>query len=536
MQSLCSITRSSSACSCRASQQAICSDLAINKERWCTRKSTLLPLHRRSHSNPPRLRYPFEYDSPNKTNPTKRYFTRYEREEHEEEEEEEAQEEDVEGELEHEFEEETDIHRADFSAIRDEFLAKSDVTRGAHGVANELNLEAESKYQKAMRERTEESESMKYRLESARPRATSEEEMEEENENLAFDVFEHYTMLHERRQTTVLPHLQPNMLRPFGATDTLIFPTNKPKRPKIKYPIYNTFETASDMHATEATEDTTKPTSQQREYSTLRKTESNQNNVKQKKGVAAAQSKVDVASKKQSSQLLTSKHSKKSFVPSEVSDKCRKPSNTKMSASKEVEKYNSIISEFKKVNPDAKLNKQELTPGSDEEKRALDKAIKFASKYREKFDPEAIVKDVEIEKKQFHHRENHYFLNRTWQEKFDMLHRKSRSTIKHNNNQEIIQTESPVEDASLKEVKLKAAPKLNVLQTSALPGESEFLDRASLEENEKLTPPWPAYSETVKGKPSRGSNFLISYPSVSAAPEANIRKFGTFSGRQHGTK
>lgn len=488
----------------------------------------LQPLHRRSHSNPPRLRYPFEYVSTIKNNQTKRNFTRYEREERDEEEE--AHEEDIEGELEHEVEEEPDIHRADFSALREEFLAKSDITRDAYDTANELNLQAESKYQKAMSERVVESDGMQYRLESARPRQTTEEEMEEGNENLAYDVFEHYTMLHERRETTVLPHLQPNMLRPFGATDTLIFPTSKPKRPKIKYPIYNTYEASPEMHASEAPEDSGKSTSQQREYSTLRKTESLPNNAKQKNAAVAERSKVNLVSKQQSSQFLSAKHLNKPLLPTDAIDKSMKPSNTKLNASKEVEKYNSIISEFKKVNPDAKLKKRELTSGSDEEKKALDKAIRFASEYREKFDPETIVKNVELEETKFTE-------NRTWKENFDMLHKKSRNMVK----QGTLRSEGTVENTSLKQVKLKPVQKLNVLQTSALPGETEFLDKALLEDNEKLTAPWPAYSETVKGKPSRGTSFLIKYPSANSAPEmlspeAHIRRFGTFSGRQRGTK
>lgn len=456
------------------------------------------PLHRRSHSNPPSLRYPFEYDSTIKNNQAKRYFTRYEREEREEEEE--AQEEDIEGELEHEVEDEINIPKADFSAIREEFLAKSDVTRDAYDTANELNLQAESKYQKAMSERIVESDGTQYRLESARPRQTSEEEIEEGNEGLAYDVFEHYTMLHERRETTVLPHLQPNMLRPFGATDTLIFPTSKPKRPKIKYPIYNTYEASPDMHGSEVPEDSAKSTSQQREYSTLRKTESLPNNAKQNKAVAVERGKVNIVNKQQSSQFLSAKHLNKPLLPTDGIDKCIKTSKTKINPSKEAEKYNSIISEFKKVNPDAKLKKRELTSGSDEEKKALDKAIKFASEYREKFNPEAIVKKVELEQTKLPE-------NLTWKENFDMLNKKSTKMMNHDNRATLCH-ESSVESTSVKQVKLKPVQKLNVLQTSALPGETDFLDKAILEDNEKLTPPWPAYSETVKGKPSRGSNFF----------------------------
>lgn len=349
-----------------------------------------------------------------------------------------------------------------------------------------LNMQAESAYKLAVRKMNREDTG--YRLEITQPKKPIEDD---------YDVLEHYQKLYEMKQTSLLPHLQPNNMRPYGSTDTIVFPPNKPKRFAIYYPEFNESQEMLEESAKASTV-------QQREYSTLQKSESVP--VTQTKRAPYHQG------PKAQKLLQVQENSIRHVSPRGKHDHSAQSVKAIVpTASEDIEKCNKIISEFKKLNPDSELKKTVLLPGSPEEKEALNNAFKFASEYRKKYlaapssSADTTATDDNLAESSEEIAETGEDIIEESEEAGIEAARKGPLTVEKLRalsrtilgNRTSIQRPLPVVAPSVP-IKLTQVPRLNVLQSSALPEDGLLLDNIKTEENERLIAPWPSYSDALK--------------------------------------
>lgn len=482
------------------------------------RSTTATSINRRSQSQPSRQFNSFKMESARRFEPAaeKKYSTgRLEREEEEVEEAEEELEQ-----LEEDHYE--DAESAEFGSFREQ-----PESMGAWKTAN-LNRQAESAYKLAVRELNKEVNG--YRLEIAQPRKPIQSE---------YNVFEHYTKLYEMKQNVVMPHLQPNNMRPYGATDTLVFPSNKPKTFSIKYPpMSESQEMPEDFAKTSS--------SQQREYSTLHNSEFALSTYPRKSDYAQAR-KVGKLLKVQE-QSMNNSGPRRKHLDSSALDVKKLTILPEQTTSKDIEKCNKIISEFKRLNPDNEIKKKNLAPGSQEEKEALNGALEFAKEYRKKFlsvpitssgtaklarpDENLVETDEPIA-------EGIEEITEDSEEPPQVAARRSSPTI--DDIRALARTifdgtkfkdfKLPTVEPSAP-IKLTQVPRFNVPQSSALPEDNILFDNIKTEVNEKLIAPWPAYSDALKLL-SRRTASVIRYPATTtnvnlhAAAESSIPNMQT---------
>lgn len=352
----------------------------------------------------------------------------------------------------------------------------------------ELNMQAETVYKQAIRTMVKE-EDKGYRLEITQPKKYIDEP--------EYDVFDHYSKLYEMKQTSLMPHLQPSNMKPYGSRDTLTFPAMKSKQSFIEYPFFTEGSDAPD-------EPVTPTSSQQREYSTLQKVESLPNVRYKKKPSYTAKLTKDSMGRSRSKHDYTVQNANPvTIIPN-------KPS-------KEIEKCNEIISEFKKLNPDEEITKRNLTPGSVEEREAVNRALQFASEYRKKF----LSSDVSSSENT---------TNLTTETNLEVLPEEpakiktistsktaieeiralSERIFREHASEEVSEESSVVENEP---IKLTQVPRSNVPQTSALPEERTLFDNIQKGDKEKLIAPWPSYSDNLKLL-RNASLPIIKYPSM----------------------
>lgn len=364
--------------------------------------------------------------------------------------------------------------------------------------AEDLNKEAHNKYARAVQGKaTAKIDTARYRLEVARSRVEDEDEGVRESYNVA-DV---YREQYNKREKTFFAHLQPSNMKPFGSNDSLFFPL---KNAKGEYPIFKRFsDNVEVIEETPVSSSYRGGPSQQREYSTVsgKKKQVDENKTQKKefsrdKNERRGMAKEERPPSKRLSDVRKESRREKHRNEDEIQVKVTsarkpvpKPTFQSIQAKQQsqllnTEKRKNVASDFEETET-IKPQRKSVLGDNIKEQKAIDKALNFARKYS----------GIYLSK------------NESAKKAEALKPKRVRSKV------DVLFSAKPKASfQSAPKLEVRTTSKLNVLQSTLSPDEAALLDKKP-SKNQRMVPPWPAYSETIQ-KPYSPLAF-IKYPTYS---------------------
>ncbi|KAF2896820.1 hypothetical protein ILUMI_09354, partial [Ignelater luminosus] len=340
-----------------------------------------------------------------------------------------------------------------------------------------------------------------------------------------FKVFDYYSEQHRWKDTKVLPHLQPYNLKPYGTGENLVFPVyNVNRKREIVYPdcteANDPFKRKNESSNKSQTLPAPSPTLHREFCTTPRSNEQETNCKALVPEHKPKQTNLVLQKDRESGNILETANSQ-SKIKAETS-----------SISKDLQKCNEVISEYRKLNPNYKFNKTELKSGSAEEKEAVNNAVSFATNFKKYFInsnkvetsdkilslKNKTVSDIQVRE---HHEGGVEAKESSPTEEIDKdSGAPSINSLLQSSSQPAIERKKysfagatlNFPEVPITPVRVRVGPKANLLQSSAPPEAAKCWDDIQLEKNERLVSPWPSYSDQIKGLFPQKDATRIKYP------------------------